>query len=48
VFYEGFHRIEEAIARAKQIKSGSRQKKIDLINGINSEWNDLYEEVLGF
>jgi len=48
LYYEGFHRIEEAIAREKQIKRGSRQKKIDLINGINSEWNDLYEEVLGF
>ena len=43
VYYEGFHRIEEAIAREKQIKAGSRQKKIDLINSINTDWNDLYE-----
>ena len=48
VYYEGFHRIEEAIAREKQIKSGSRQKKIDLIISQNLEWNDLYEEVLEF
>jgi len=48
VYYEGFHRIEEAISREKQIKAGSRQKKIDLINNINSEWKDLYEEVLEF
>ena len=44
VWYEGFHRIEEAIAREKQIKAGSRQKKIDLINSINPEWSDLYDE----
>jgi putative endonuclease len=48
VYYEGFHRIEEAIAREKQIKAGSRQKKIDLINSQNPEWNDLYEEVMEF
>ena len=32
-----------AISREKQIKAGSRQKKIDLINSMNSEWLDLYE-----
>ena len=36
--------MEEAIAREKQIKGGSRQKKIDLINSKNPEWEDLYEE----
>jgi len=45
VYYEGFHFIEEAIAREKQIKGGSRKKKEDLINGMNSEWKDLFEEV---
>ena len=48
VWYEGFHRIEEAITREKQIKAGSRQKKLDLINGQNPDWNDLLEEVEGF
>jgi putative endonuclease len=38
------NRIEEAIAREKQIKGGSRQKKIDLISSKNPEWKDLYEE----
>ena len=33
-----------AIAREKQIKAGSRQKKIDLINAFNPGWRDLYEE----
>jgi putative endonuclease len=41
VYFEGFHEIGEAIAREKQIKAGSRQKKIDLIQSINKEWNDL-------
>ncbi len=30
VYFESFHSIEEAIAREKQLKGGSRQKKIDL------------------
>jgi predicted GIY-YIG superfamily endonuclease len=29
----------------KQIKGGSRQKKIDLINNINPDWRDLYDEL---
>ena len=41
VYYEGFHRIEDAIAREKQIKGGSRAKKEFLINSINPEWRDL-------
>lgn len=45
VYYEGFHRIEEAIAREKQIKAGSRKKKEQLINSMNPEWNDLSSEV---
>jgi putative endonuclease len=41
VYYEAFLSIEEAIYREKQIKAGSRQKKLDLINGFNPEWKDL-------
>lgn len=44
VYYEEFNTMAEAIAREKQIKGGSRQKKIDLINSRNPEWKDLYEE----
>jgi predicted GIY-YIG superfamily endonuclease len=29
----------------KQIKAGSRQKKLDLINTFNSAWRDLYEQL---
>jgi len=45
VYYEVFYSIENAISREKQIKGGSRQKKIDLINSMNKGWRDLYEEV---
>jgi putative endonuclease len=45
VFYEVTDDIQAAIAREKQIKAGSRQKKIDLINGMNPEWRDLYEDL---
>ena len=44
VYYEEYNTMEEAIDREKQIKGGSRQKKINLINSKNPEWKDLYEE----
>ena len=46
IYYETFHSIEEAIAREKQLKGGSRKKKEDLINSMNLEWNDLYDEIM--
>jgi len=45
VYYEVCNDAYSAIAREKQIKGGPRQKKIDLINGMNSGWTDLYEEL---
>jgi len=45
VYYEVGDNIHAAIAREKQIKGGSRQKKIDLINSMNPEWKDLYDEI---
>ena len=45
VYYEVFADPENAILREKQIKAGSRQNKIDLINSINREWLDLYEKI---
>ena len=41
VYVEGFHSIEEAIIREKQIKGGSREKKINLINKLNPNWEEL-------
>ena len=46
VYYEAFQMIGDALSREKQIKAGSRAKKIALINSINAEWNDLYEEIV--
>ena len=46
VYFESYENINLAIAREKQLKGGSRQKKIELINNLNPDWNDLYEEVL--
>ncbi|OIN96234.1 excinuclease ABC subunit C [Candidatus Desantisbacteria bacterium CG1_02_38_46] len=45
IYYEIFNDINNAIAREKQIKSGSRKRKIDLINRLNKDWKDLYEEI---
>ncbi len=43
VYYEVFSNPVEAIQREKQIKSGSRMKKEQLINQENSKWEDLSE-----
>jgi putative endonuclease len=45
VYYEVGYDPSGAIMREKQIKAGSRQKKIDLINRMNPEWRDLYDEI---
>lgn len=46
VYYEVLRSMTEAIAREKQIKAGSRAKKVALIESVNAEWRDLYGEVL--
>jgi putative endonuclease len=45
VYFEVTDDINAAITREKQIKAGSRQKKIDLINSVNPDWIDLFEEL---
>lgn len=42
VYYEMFDDMENAIFREKQIKAGSRKKKLELIESFNPEWKDLY------
>jgi putative endonuclease len=44
VYYECGDDINIAIFREKQIKAGSRQDKIGLIESMNPEWKDLFEE----
>jgi putative endonuclease len=46
VYYESFIDIHQAIAREKQIKGGSRAKKISLIEKNNKDWKDLSEEFI--
>jgi putative endonuclease len=45
VYFESTNDVNSAIQREKQIKAGSRQKKIDLINSMNEEWRDLFNEI---
>jgi putative endonuclease len=46
VYFESGDDINQAIFREKQIKAGSRQDKVDLINRTNPEWKDLYKEMV--
>ena len=41
VYYEFLDTMESAIILEKQIKGGSRQNKIKLIEKINPDWKDL-------
>lgn len=45
VYFETYPDIYAAIAREKQLKAGSRQSKLDLINASNREWRDLAEDL---
>jgi putative endonuclease len=47
VYFESGDNVNAAIFREKQIKAGSRKKKLELINSINPEWKDLFEEYFG-
>ena len=42
-WYEPHESMIEAITREKQLKAGSRAKKLALIEGLNPGWKDLYE-----
>ncbi|HEX5230899.1 MAG TPA: GIY-YIG nuclease family protein [Bradyrhizobium sp.] len=46
VWYELHETMIDAITREKQIKGGSRAKKLALIEGLNPGWNDLYETLV--
>ncbi len=45
VYYEVFNNINDAIVREKQIKGGSRKKKMELIKKFNQKWRDLSEDL---
>lgn len=46
VYFESFEYIHDAIAREKQLKAGSRTKKITIITSANPSWDDLYDNLL--
>ena len=45
VWYELYGEMHLAITREKQIKAGSRTKKLQLIESSNAEWRDLWDDI---
>ena len=45
VYYEVFEQVMDAVGREKQIKAGTRQRKVKLIEAANPNWDDLYESL---
>lgn len=45
IYFEQYNDIEIALNREKQIKDYRREKKFTLVNNLNPEWKDLYEEI---
>jgi putative endonuclease len=43
VYFESFSLAADAFKREKQVKAGSRKKKIELVMKMNSEWNDIFK-----
>ena len=46
MYYENCETIEIAIKREKQLKNWHRDWKIKLIEKINPNWDDLYEQII--
>lgn len=47
VWFQETNSIESAITKEKQMKNWIRQYKENVINEMNPEWKDLYDEILG-
>jgi putative endonuclease len=45
VYFEVFDTMYDAITREKQIKAGSRGRKLALIRARNPNWRDLYGDI---
>lgn len=45
VYYEVHGSMEEALHREKRLKRWCRRWKLELIEGVNPSWRDLYEEL---
>jgi putative endonuclease len=46
VWYELHDTMAHAIAREKQVKGGSRRKKLAMIEAANPDWRDLYDDLM--
>jgi putative endonuclease len=46
VFFEETSDVQAAIAREKQLKAGSRERKIALVNAFNPDWRDLFDDLV--
>ena len=46
VLYKSYETMGAAILKEKQIKNGSRAKKMPLIETMNPTWKDLYEDII--
>jgi putative endonuclease len=46
VWYEMFYDVHHAVAREKQLKGWNRAWKLKLIEKMNPDWRDLYDELL--
>ena len=46
VWFELADTMNAAIAREKQLKGGSRTKKMALIEAQNPDWSDLFEQIV--
>ena len=47
VYFELCDDMLSAISREKQIKGGSRRRKLELIEAMNPQWRDLYDDIIG-
>ena len=45
VYFEAFTDVKDAYKREKQVKAGSRKKKVKLIESLNPDWKDLFDEI---
>ena len=45
VWYELHSTMESAILREKQLKGGNRAKKLKLIEALNPEWRDMWDDI---
>jgi len=46
VYYECFEEVDQAIEREKCLKKWKRKWKLELIEKVNPEWKDLYDELI--